>query len=68
MTPEGFKNATGRLPEQDDLARVNCAYKGDAHHLNCGWCAYHDQPMFECSCGSGGLHSGAPGYGLTDAL
>lgn len=50
MTPEEFKEKTGRDPDGRDLARVNCPIAGTPGHTTCGWCAKHDKPAFECLC------------------
>ena len=51
MNEYEFEQATGRKPIEDDMERVNCEQMGEIGHLSCGWCAVHDQPMFECGCG-----------------
>ena len=48
-TREDFLNATGRLPEQDDLDRVNCPDAGKSGHSSCGICKEHKLPVFMCS-------------------
>ena len=48
MTAYEFEQATGKKPEQDDLARVNCNQVGQIGHLCCGWCAICDGPNSEC--------------------
>ena len=50
MTAAAFAAKTGRPPELDDLERVNCAKAGQIMHWQCGWCAEHDSPRFECGC------------------
>lgn len=45
-----FVEATSRQPIADDLERCNCARAGQNGHWNCGWCAKHDLPMFDCGC------------------
>ncbi len=46
-----FFEATGRLPENDDLTRVNCSIRGFGHSM-CGWCQTCQKPFYEC----GGIH------------
>lgn len=50
MKEHEFFTATGRLPEDDDLERVNCNKVGQAGHFCCGWCFPHNLPVFECGC------------------
>ena len=46
-TREDFVDATGRLPEQDDLDRANCPDAGKLGHQSCGICQ-HNRPVFMC--------------------
>jgi len=46
-TKEYFLERTGRLPENDDLDRVNCKDAGKLGHNDCGVCM-HNYPMFMC--------------------
>jgi len=48
ITKEKFQEATGRLPEHDDLERANCEKAGQIGHFACGWCVICDKPRFEC--------------------
>lgn len=50
ITKKKFFEATGYLPEQDDLERSNCKKAGETVHLCCGWCEKHDKPRFMCGC------------------
>lgn len=45
-----FERLFGRVPEQDDLHRVNCSMAGSVGHMQCGVCVEHDQPRFICGC------------------
>lgn len=47
-TADKFLEVIGRLPEDDDLERVNCRYAGTAGHYQCGVCE-HGKPRFMCS-------------------
>jgi len=53
ITAQEFENKTGRVPQDDDLDRVNCDKAGTPGHRQCGWCPVHDAPRFMCSCRSG---------------
>lgn len=46
MTAEEFKLATGNLPQNDDLDRVNCQEAGDVGHFGCGWNEMENKPSF----------------------
>lgn len=46
ITPEHFKRATGREPENDDLERCNCQQSGEIGHTACGWDNEQDLPVF----------------------
>ncbi len=48
MTKREFFQRYGRLPERDDLDRVNCPDAGKLGHINCGLCSC-GLPRFECS-------------------
>lgn len=50
-TAAEFEAAVGRLPEMDDLERVNCDQAGTLGHQGCGWCNTHNKPNFICGCG-----------------
>jgi hypothetical protein len=50
ITRRIFFQATGRLPQDDDLQRCNCKKAGEPMHLSCGWCDKHGVPIFECGC------------------
>ena len=50
MTKYEYFTATGYVPEQDDLERVNCLKAGQIGHFGCGWCNRCDVPMFFCGC------------------
>ena len=50
MTPEQYQEKVGRLPEEDELDRVNCLKAGQLGHKNCGWCKFCDKPIFGCEC------------------
>ena len=45
-----FKRMTGNLPEDDDLARLNCRLARAPGHELCGYCEKHDKPQFLCDC------------------
>lgn len=47
-TADEFFNATGHLPQQDDLERCNCPDAGKPGHTACGTCE-HGLPVFMCS-------------------
>lgn len=49
ITAEHFKKRTGRKPTQDDLQRANCPIRGTGHY-GCGWCGFHDKPIFTGCC------------------
>src|SRR5574343_1589228 len=44
-TEKDFLDVTGNLPEDDDLARVNCQEAGEIGHECCGIC-HHNRPKF----------------------
>lgn len=46
ITPEIFKAATGRDPENDDLERCNCTKSGELGHFFCGWNTEKNLPQF----------------------
>lgn len=51
LTVDQFNERFGRMPEQDDLDRVNCPYVGQPMHTLCGLCPTHgNRPRFECGC------------------
>lgn len=50
ITSKGFKRATGREAEDDDLERTNCEKQGEFGHYSCGWCRGHLKPRFVCGC------------------
>lgn len=50
MDADEFKRLTGRMPEHDDLERVNCDKVGAVGHWQCGWCDEHCSPNFSCGC------------------
>lgn len=50
ITAEYFKEKTGQGPVDDDLERCNCQYAGRVGHFCCGWCTYHEKPIFMCGC------------------
>lgn len=43
-----FEKLTGRLPEDDDLERVNCLRAGEDGHRQCGSCPTCGLPRFLC--------------------
>jgi hypothetical protein len=43
-----YFRATGVLPAQDDLERVNCDKVGAFGHSQCGWCETHNRPRSYC--------------------
>ena len=47
-----FLLLVGRMPEQDDLDRVNCKDAGTVFHSSCGFCWRHRKPVYECFCKS----------------
>lgn len=47
-TENDFVQATDRLPEHDELARVNCEDAGKPGHYFCGWCDRCNKPRFFC--------------------
>lgn len=47
MTPDQFRLAVKRDPQQDDLERANCDKAGQFGHQNCGVCE-HGLPVFIC--------------------
>ena len=51
MTAEDFKLATGRMPEDDDLERVNCPKVRVPGHMSCGWNWSWNAPVFEVGSG-----------------
>ena len=48
ITREMFEQATGRVPEQDDLERANCPQAGQIGHSGCGWNIGMNKPQWEC--------------------
>lgn len=46
ITAEMFKEATGFVPENDDLERCNCEYAGTSGHYQCGWNKALNKPVF----------------------
>jgi hypothetical protein len=46
ITPDIFREAVGRDPEQDDLERCNCATPGKTGHYFCGWDEEANLPVF----------------------
>ena len=50
ISQEKFIRSVGRIPEDDDMERVNCFKKGEPGHYFCGWCSKHDKPRFICGC------------------
>ena len=46
-TEQYFHNATGVLPQDDDLDRCNCDKAGQIGHYSCGICE-HNLPKFMC--------------------
>lgn len=54
MTPEQFQVATGRVPERDELERVNCDKVGEKGHRLCGWCIPCNRPRYDCGHGEYG--------------
>ena len=46
MDTKEFTLATGRLPENADLERVNCNEVGSVGHYMCGVCHEHSMPRF----------------------
>lgn len=47
ITEKEFFNSVGRLPEDDEMERVNCKSPGKFGHRMCGWCK-HNRPKFLC--------------------
>jgi hypothetical protein len=47
MNTKEFMLTTGRLPENDDLERVNCDKAGSDGHIMCGTCKAHNMPVWE---------------------
>ena len=47
MNSKEFMLLTGRLPENDDLERVNCNEAGSDGHIMCGTCEAHNMPVWE---------------------
>lgn len=50
VTVQDFIEATGRYPQQDDMARCNCNFAGEVGHSDCGWCDCMDRPVFQGGC------------------
>jgi hypothetical protein len=48
ITAAQFTRAAGRAPIDDELQRANCTHAGHSGHMECGWCAEHDQPAWAC--------------------
>lgn len=46
ISAQKFMQATGHLPENDDLDRCNCLLAGSVGHMSCGWDWDADKPMF----------------------
>ena len=46
ITLSMFIQATGYMPEDDDLERSNCPKAGQPLHEGCGWNHKLNQPMF----------------------
>lgn len=46
VTEIEFNELVGRLPEQDDLERVNCEQAGTRGHSSCGLCKDCGYPNF----------------------
>ena len=41
----------GALPGYCDcIERIICVQAGEVMHSNCGWCAEHQLPKFQCAC------------------
>ena len=47
MKTKEFLLLTGRLPENDDLERIDCAKAGSDGHIMCGTCKVHNMPVWE---------------------
>lgn len=50
MNLSEFITKVGRMPQHDDLERVNCEQAGNPGHFMCGFCWIHNLPRFECGC------------------
>lgn len=48
--PSEFLDMVGRVPEDDDMERLNCSAQGEAGHSQCGYCKKHNQPISVCGC------------------
>lgn len=50
MTAVEYEATFGRLPQGDELVRVNCAQVGKFGHQLCGICPDHRRPRCACGC------------------
>lgn len=48
FTEEQYTYRYGRLPEHDDLDRINCQQVGTVGHGQCGWCDSCNGPRMYC--------------------